>query len=229
MLTLPSADDAQPRRPATRLGKVHASCMNAETKLVFFLQHVQNTHATWTDRNPIAKWFRVRQMSEDGIALEWMNLQLSGNLTWSFLPEDVHFVKLHRNKLGGTLQSAELPSTVSYLWLNRNQFTGEVDLTTLPSALTKLCLNLNEFYGPVDLQHLPQGLLWLWLNQNHFSGTVSLRGLPETIKEIYLSDNDFEGTVDVSEVPDSATVIRLRGKNRLNVNGVHIGHRNSED
>ena len=213
------ADDAP--RTTTRLGRVRASCMSPETKLSFFLQNVKNAHVTWKSDSPIKKWFNVHADTESMIRLEWMSLNLSGNITWAFLPENVVSLKLQSNKLEGPIDTSVLPPVLSVLWLNDNLFSGGIDLTTLPTGLTQLCLNRNELSGTLNLQHLPPKLSWLSLNINHFSGTVSLKGLPTSLKEFYLADNDLKGTINVRELPARLRVIRLRGRNKFEVVGAH--------
>ena len=211
-------------------GKVRGAVLPQEYILAQFTRNMTFAEHTWKTENPACGWAGVQcQNGEDvsniqweGRSLrgvpEWRELtlpqllylelgtyftgnQLSGNITWSWLPKSLLVFVVDNNEFTGSVETSCLPSALQTFSLNLNQFVGTVNFSGLPKSIVRAQFESNKFTGSVALEALPLNLQCLYADRNNFSGTVDLTRLPINTRSMYLSHNAFHGELDLTLLP----------------------------
>ena len=151
--------------------KVSGVSVPQEYDLVRLLKDVENSHSTWTTTTPACKWSGINCNAAGIIqVIDWRSYGLRGSLDWQYLPNQLIWLILRKNKLTGEVPFKSLPSTLVCLSLQNNRFSGNPCFKSLP-LLKSVSLSNNQFEGWVDFDSLPNSLKDLYL-----SGNSKLRG-----------------------------------------------------
>eukprot|EP00008_Paramoeba_atlantica_P011717 CAMPEP_0201484446 /NCGR_PEP_ID=MMETSP0151_2-20130828/8633_1 /ASSEMBLY_ACC=CAM_ASM_000257 /TAXON_ID=200890 /ORGANISM="Paramoeba atlantica, Strain 621/1 / CCAP 1560/9" /LENGTH=107 /DNA_ID=CAMNT_0047868125 /DNA_START=46 /DNA_END=366 /DNA_ORIENTATION=- len=106
-----------------------------------------------------------------------MPLKLRGNISWEYLPQTFHVVRLAEQELQGQMKS-DLPPELQQLMINENDFLGPLDYDLLPETMKLFVINGNYLGGSTDLAHLPHGMQRFEVPRNNIKGTICMALLP---------------------------------------------------
>ena len=173
MNSVPRVTCSDPGNRVRKGAKSSASILPDEMKMELLVRNIENPDETWNSDTPIDRWSGV--YCEKGLhapyvyKIVWKLKGLSGNLSWLYLPSELCFMDVHRNRLAGEVDLSYLPRKLWTLWADRNHFVGHVQLSSLPSKLQSLYLSRNRLDGSVDLTGLPRDMQRLVLRYNSFT------------------------------------------------------------
>ena len=164
-----------------------------EKALTQFLRNIVHDEPSWDPRVPLSQWRGVRR---EGNSIDWRRVQeheivLSGNFTWEYLPENVHFFRISQQGLSGPVDTALLPIEMEILDISYNTFYGILDLTSLPPNMRKLYAHFNSFGGRISLSSLPEGMELINLSWNYFKGVADASNVPDSLSFLHLHGNDI--------------------------------------
>ena len=126
------------------------------------VQYVKKNPPSWKSTSACS-WEGVKCNSDSQvIQLWWNHFDLSGNITWIFLPPRVEKVGAQRRpnngRLTGTLSSSDFTSSLMIFSVAYHYHQGVFDFSTLPSSMKDLTISYNRLQGTVDLTQLPPNM-----------------------------------------------------------------------
>ena len=227
IVALDESRQAPPQKRRKFGSKVSSVTLSEIDMMRRLVQHLTDSPASWKKRSSACAWKGVKCNSESRVThLHWGRFDLSGNITWSYLPPNVAEVNAEsstKTVLTGELHSADLTTPLSQFDVLEHKHHGVFDFTLLPAQLRKLYVSSNRLVGSADLTQLPQNMFHVYASNNLFEGPLALHALPPSMEVLYLGGNHLTGTLDLDHLPQSMRILSLENNHfigTLNVSSI---------